>query len=76
MHGGAGSHNLSPLKKRVYNTLRLMKQMQFDRPLPWTGERLYTWLITTIKGVRFRGDINLSSCAIFHAFSASRSRTS
>jgi hypothetical protein len=34
---GAGSRDLSPMKKRVYNTLLLMRQIQFDQPLPWTG---------------------------------------
>jgi hypothetical protein len=57
-----GSRNLSPLKKRVYNTLLLAKRTTFDQPLPWTKQPLYEWLTSTIKGVRFRSDINLSSC--------------
>jgi hypothetical protein len=57
-----GSRDLSPMKKRVYNTLLLMKQLQFDQPLPWTKQPLYQWFIGTVKGIRFRADIANSSC--------------
>lgn len=53
---------LSPLKKRVYNTLLLMRRLQFAQPLPWTKEPLYQWLIGSIRGIRFRADIRYSSC--------------
>jgi hypothetical protein len=58
----AGSRDLSPMKKRVYNTLLLMKQLEFDRPLPWTRQPLYRWFIDTVDGIRFRSDIRNSSC--------------
>jgi hypothetical protein len=58
----AGSRDLSPMKKRVYNTLLLMKQLEFDRPLPWTKQPLYRWFIDTVDGIRFRSDIKNSSC--------------
>jgi hypothetical protein len=57
----AGSRDLSPMKRRVYNSLLLMRQIQFDRPLPWTQEPLYRWLVGAIKGIRFRGDITNSA---------------
>lgn len=52
-----GSRNLSPFKRRVYNTMLLMQQLEFDRPLPWTTAPLYRWLTSTIRGIRFRRDI-------------------
>ena len=58
----AGSRDLSPMKKRVYNTLLLMKQIQFDQPLPWTRAPLYRWFVETVKGIRFRADLTNSSC--------------
>jgi hypothetical protein len=57
-----GSRDLSPLKKRVYNSLLLMRKTQFDQPLPWTKDPLYTWLTRAITGIRFRADIANSSC--------------
>src|SRR5262249_14841717 len=57
-----GSRDLSPLKKRVYNALLLMRTLQFDQPLPWTKDSIYTWLTRAITGVRFRADIQNSSC--------------
>jgi len=57
-----GSRDLSPMKKRVYNTVLLMKQIQFDQPLPWTKQPLYRWFIDTVKGIRFRSDITNSLC--------------
>ena len=58
----AGSRDLSPMKKRVYNSLRLMQQIQFDQPLPWTKEPLYRWFTANVKGIRFRSDIANSLC--------------
>jgi hypothetical protein len=56
-----GSRDLSPLQRRVYNTLLFARQLQFDQPLPWTKEPLYRWLTGTIKGIRFRV-VEHSSC--------------
>jgi hypothetical protein len=61
----AGSRDLSPLKKHVYNSLLLIRDVRFDEPLPWTKEPLYTWLAGAIAGARFRGDITLSNCCLF-----------
>jgi hypothetical protein len=57
-----GSRDLSPMKKRVYNTLLLMQQLRFDQPLPWTTAPLYRWFVGAVKGIRFRADIEHSSC--------------
>jgi hypothetical protein len=57
-----GSRDLSPMKRRVYNTLLLMQHLQFDQPLPWTGEPLYRWLTSAIRGIRFRADVKNSFC--------------
>ena len=57
-----GSRDLSPMKKRVYNSLLVIKQLQFDRPLPWTKSSLYEWLTRAIRGIRFRDDIKNSFC--------------
>lgn len=57
-----GSRNLSPAKRRVYNTLLLMQRIEFDRPLPWTTASLYQWLTSAIRGIRFRADIKNSFC--------------
>jgi Concanavalin A-like lectin/glucanases superfamily len=57
-----GSRDLTAMKKRVYNSLLLMKQLQFDRPLPWTKEPLYKWFTDAVDGIRFRTDIKNSSC--------------
>jgi hypothetical protein len=58
----AGSVNLTRAQNRAFQALRAMRQLQFTRPLPWTAQPLYTWLNQAIDGIRFRGDISLSSC--------------
>jgi concanavalin A-like lectin/glucanase superfamily protein len=57
-----GSRDLTVFKKAIYNTLRLMKRLEFDQPLPWTKEPLYTWFVRNIRGIRFRSDIANSAC--------------
>src|SRR5262249_55043508 len=58
----AGSANLTEVQRRVYQTLRVMKALSFARPLPWTSQSLYPWLVATIDGIRFRTDISTSFC--------------
>lgn len=58
----AGSANLTRLRERAYQALRVMRQVQFTRPLPWTGQPLYAWLNQAIDGIRFRNDIAFSFC--------------
>jgi hypothetical protein len=57
-----GSRNLSRFKRRIYNTLLLMQQINFDRPLPWTSAPLYQWLTSAIRGIRLRNDIANPFC--------------
>jgi hypothetical protein len=59
-----GSRDLSLLQRRIYNTLLVAKQLQFDQPLPWTRKPFYPWLVDTIKGIRFRGDVEHSACCV------------
>ena len=58
----AGSANLTRAQERGYQALRVMRTLQFTRPLPWTALPLYAWLNNAIDGIRFRGDISFSFC--------------
>lgn len=58
----AGSANLTRTQERAYQALRVMRQLQFTRPLTWTSQPLYAWLNGAIDGIRFRGDITQSFC--------------
>ncbi len=58
----AGSADLTPYKKRVYQSFVAMQQIPFDAPLPWTSKPLYQWLVSTIRGVHFRSDSAYSWC--------------
>ena len=58
----SGSANLTRAQNRAFQALRVMRQLQFTRPLPWTAQPLYAWLNQAIDGIRFRGDISLSFC--------------
>jgi hypothetical protein len=49
----AGSADLSPIQKKAYQTIIIMKYLQFDAPLPWTNKQLYDWFTSAIKGVRY-----------------------
>ncbi len=57
-----GSRDLTAFQRNVYTTLIVMKKLEFTQPLPWTDKQLYQWLIDTIDGMRFRSDIENSSC--------------
>jgi len=57
-----GSADLTLLKERTYQALRIMRQLSFDTPLPWTTKSLYDWMTSTIKGIRSRTDITNSFC--------------
>jgi hypothetical protein len=49
----AGSADLTTLQKRVYQTIYVMRLLDFSRPLPWTDRQLYDWLVAAIDGIRF-----------------------
>jgi uncharacterized repeat protein (TIGR01451 family) len=57
-----GSVDLTRFEERSYQALRVVQALRFSRPLPWTSEDLYTWLVATIDGIRFRADIVNSFC--------------
>ena len=57
-----GSVDLTLMQRLVYQTLQVMKQLRFTKPLPWTSKSLYEWLTRVIDGVRFRSDIDNSYC--------------
>src|SRR5215468_2474657 len=50
----SGSANLTEVQRRVYQSLRVVKALSFARPLPWTSQTLYSWLVSAIDGIRFR----------------------
>lgn len=58
----AGSANLTLMQARVYRSLLVMRELSFDTPLPWTKDPVYRWMVKTIGGIRFRGDIQVASC--------------
>ncbi len=49
----AGSADLTPIQKKAYQTIIIMKYLQFDEPLPWTDKQLYDWFTSSIEGIRF-----------------------
>ena len=57
-----GSVDLTRFEERAYQALHVVKALRFSRPLPWTSADLYTWLVATIDGIRFRADIATSFC--------------
>ncbi len=58
----AGSADLTRLEERAYQAIRVIRAMQFERPLPWTSKSLYLWLVDAIDGIRYRDDITFSFC--------------
>ena len=57
-----GSKDLTLLQKQIYQTMRVFKQIVFDAPLPWTDKPVYDWIVSSIKGIRFRTTDNLNYC--------------
>jgi len=59
-----GSANLTALQKRAYQTIYVMRLLDFSRPLPWTEQTLYEWFTKTIRGIRFvdESKYGYSSC--------------
>ena len=56
------SRDLTLLEAQVYRVLTIMRQLEFDAPLPWTPNSLYGWMVSAINGIRLRGDIETSFC--------------
>jgi hypothetical protein len=57
-----GSADLTQLQRSVYQALRIMRNVAFDAPFPFTPASLYQWLIANVKVIRIRGDITTSFC--------------
>jgi hypothetical protein len=53
---------LTLLQAQVYRVLTIMRRLTFDSALPWTSNSLFGWMISTIRGIRLRGDIDASFC--------------
>ena len=47
-----GSADLDLVQRRVYQAFLIIRNMEFDAPLPWTDQTLYEWLVDSIDGVR------------------------
>jgi hypothetical protein len=58
----AGSADLTRLEERLFQAIALMRHLEFDAPLPWTGEALYPWFVHSVRGVRFRVTENSFCC--------------
>ncbi len=56
------SRDLTLLEAQAYRVLTIMRHLEFDASLPWTSNSLYGWMVSAIRGIRFRSDINYSSC--------------
>ena len=49
----AGSADLDSLQKKAYQTIIILKYLQFDKPLPWTNKQLYDWFTTNVRGITY-----------------------
>jgi len=56
------SRDLTLLQAQVYRVLTVMREITFDAPLPWTSDSLYGWFVSSISGIRIRGDRETSFC--------------
>jgi hypothetical protein len=50
------SRDLTLLQAQTYRVLTITRRLTFDAPLPWTSGSLYAWLVSSIRGIRYRGD--------------------
>ena len=60
-----GSVDLSVLQMGAYQTLRLMKAVDFAEPLPWTTLSLYDWFVTVVSTVDFDANAERSHAIPF-----------
>ena len=56
------SRDLTLLQAQVYRVLTVMREITFNAPLPWTSDSLYGWFVSSIRGIRIRGDRGTSFC--------------
>ena len=52
---GQSSRDLTLLQAQTYRVLTIMRRLTFDAT-PWTSGSLYAWIISSIQGIRYRGD--------------------
>jgi hypothetical protein len=48
----AGSADLTRKQERIYQALILIKQLRFDRPLPWTNDTLWDWFVGAVHQIQ------------------------
>lgn len=58
-----GSVNLSVWQMGAYQSLRFMKTVEFEEPIPWTDVSLYDWFIALPDTIRFDGNEEYSYAA-------------
>ena len=56
------SVDLTGVQLRATRALLVMRELEFDAPLPWTSMRLWDWVDQELEGLRFDGKATLSSC--------------
>jgi hypothetical protein len=47
----AGSADLTRMQERIFQALIIMKQLRFDRPLPWTSDTLWDWFVGAVHQI-------------------------
>jgi hypothetical protein len=47
----AGSADLTRKQERIFQALITMKQLRFDRPLPWTNDTLWDWFVGAVHQI-------------------------
>jgi hypothetical protein len=52
-HASEGSRDLTRLQERAYQALSLIERLEFDAPLPWTSQPLWTWFTGNIHRIQF-----------------------
>ena len=57
-----GSRDLTVVQKNVFRAILFMREVEFDRPLPWTSMSLWNWFQTSITGIHIRNDIQFNFC--------------
>ncbi len=64
----SGSADLTYLQKKAYQTIIIMKYLQFSQPLPWTDKNLYDWFTGTVKRIEYEyryGGMSESNATIY-----------
>jgi len=54
-HASNGSVDLTSSQEHAYQTLYLIKRLQFDAPLPWTSLSLWDWFTSHVHVIQYKG---------------------